>query len=134
MRILYVGDVVGRSGRAVLLERIVELRQRLRLDALVVNGENAAAGFGITIRICEEFLNAGVDVVTLGNHSWDQKELVGYIGQQPRLLRPLNLQPGAPGSGLAEIRTAIGFSRGQDARTASNTSSGKRRRFSRLPP
>jgi metallophosphoesterase (TIGR00282 family) len=108
MRLLYVGDVVGRSGRTILVERAAELRRRLRLDALVVNGENAAAGFGITIKICESFFEAGVDVLTTGNHVWDQKELVGYIGQQPRLVRPLNLQPGTPGSGVAEFRTASG--------------------------
>lgn len=108
MRLLYVGDVVGRSGRAILLERIGELRQRLRLDALVANGENAAAGFGITAKLCEEFLAAGVDVITTGNHVWDQKELVAYIGSQPRLLRPLNMQPGTPGAGVAEVRTTAG--------------------------
>lgn len=108
MRLLYVGDVVGRSGRAALLARVGELRTRLRLDALIVNGENAAAGFGITPKICEEMLAAGVDLVTTGNHVWDQKELVGYIAQQPRLLRPLNMQPGTPGSGVAEVRTRDG--------------------------
>jgi metallophosphoesterase (TIGR00282 family) len=108
VRILYVGDVVGRSGRAILLERVGELRERLRLDALVVNGENAAAGYGITIKICEEFLGAGVDVLTTGNHVWDQKELVSYIARQPRLVRPLNMQPGTPGNGVCEFRTANG--------------------------
>ncbi|MFO1069374.1 MAG: TIGR00282 family metallophosphoesterase [Geminicoccaceae bacterium] len=108
MRVLYVGDVVGRSGRTVLLERLAEVRARLRLDAVVVNGENSAAGFGITAKICEEFLDAGVDVVTTGNHVWDQKEIVAYIGRQPKLLRPLNMQPGTPGSGVAEVRVGNG--------------------------
>ncbi len=108
MRVVYVGDVVGRSGRTVLLERIAEIRDRLRLDALVVNGENAAAGFGITSKICEEMLAAGVDVVTTGNHVWDQKDTVAYIARQPRLLRPLNMQPGTPGAGAVEMRTARG--------------------------
>ena len=108
MRVLYVGDVVGRSGRTILLARIGEMRERLRLDALVVNGENAAAGFGITGRICDEFLAAGIDVVTTGNHVWDQKDAVAYIAQQPRLIRPLNMQPGTPGAGTVELRTARG--------------------------
>jgi hypothetical protein len=108
LRLLYVGDVVGRSGRAILLERLPALRAGLRLDAVIVNGENAAAGFGITPKICEEMLAAGVDVVTTGNHVWDQKELVAYIARQPRLLRPLNMQPGTPGSGAVEVRTAGG--------------------------
>jgi metallophosphoesterase (TIGR00282 family) len=106
--VLYVGDVVGRSGRTILLERIGEIRERLRLDAVVVNGENAAAGFGITGRICDEMLAAGVDVVTTGNHVWDQKDTVAYIAQQPRLLRPLNMQPGTPGGGAVELRTPRG--------------------------
>lgn len=108
MRILYVGDVVGRSGRTVLLERLGEVRGRLRPDAVVVNGENSAAGFGITGKICDEMLAAGIDVVTTGNHVWDQKDAIAYIAQQPRLLRPLNMQAGTPGAGLAEVRTASG--------------------------
>jgi metallophosphoesterase (TIGR00282 family) len=108
LRLIYVGDIVGRSGRTVLFERLGEIRDRLRPDAIVVNGENAAAGFGITGRICDEMLAVGVDVVTTGNHVWDQKDLVGYIAQQPRLLRPLNMQPGTPGAGVAEVRTASG--------------------------
>jgi hypothetical protein len=108
LRLLYVGDIVGRSGRAALFERLAGLRDRLRLDVVIVNGENAAAGFGITPKICDEMLAAGVDVVTTGNHVWDQKEVVGYIAQQPRLLRPLNMQPGTPGNGVAEIRTRDG--------------------------
>lgn len=108
MRLLYVGDVVGRSGRTALLERLPALRAGLRLDAVIVNGENAAAGFGITPKICDEMLAAGADVVTTGNHVWDQKEIVPYIAQQPRLLRPLNMKPGTPGSGVAELRLADG--------------------------
>jgi metallophosphoesterase (TIGR00282 family) len=108
MRVLFVGDVVGRSGRTLLLERVGELRRRLRLDAVIVNGENAAAGFGITPKICIEMFTAGVDLITTGNHVWDQKELIGYIASQPRVLRPLNMLPGTPGSGVAEVRTEAG--------------------------
>ena len=105
MRILYVGDVVGRSGRAALLGQARTLRERLGLDALVVNGENAAGGYGITPVIAREFFDAGVDIITTGNHVWDQRELIGYIASEPRLIRPLNLAPGTPGRGMAEMRT-----------------------------
>ncbi len=100
MRILYLGDVIGRSGREAVIERLPDLRQRLRLDFIVVNGENAAHGFGITPKICEELYAAGVNVITLGNHAWDQREIIPFIEQEPRLLRPLNYPPGTPGKGV----------------------------------
>ena len=108
MRILHVGDVVGRSGREVVLERLPELRARLGADAVVVNGENAAGGFGITAKICEELYAAGADVITTGNHVWDQREIVPTIERDPRLLRPANLHPSAPGRGLALVETRGG--------------------------
>jgi metallophosphoesterase (TIGR00282 family) len=100
MKILYLGDVVGRSGRDAVIERLPEIRKRLETDFIVVNGENAAHGFGITPKICEDFYAAGVDVVTLGNHSWDQREIMPYIDGDPRLLRPLNYPVGTPGKGV----------------------------------
>jgi 2',3'-cyclic-nucleotide 2'-phosphodiesterase len=100
MRILYLGDVVGRSGRDAVVEKLPEIRRRLETDFVVVNGENAAHGFGITAKICEDFYAAGVDVVTLGNHSWDQREIMSYIDGDPRLLRPLNYPTGTPGRGV----------------------------------
>ncbi len=108
MRLLFVGDVVGRSGRAVLCEHLPDLRQRWRLDVVVVNGENAAGGFGVTEAIHQEFLDAGADAVTLGNHAFDQKEAMSFIGRQPRLLRPLNYPPGAPGRGAAVVESRTG--------------------------
>lgn len=108
MRLLYIGDVVGRSGRDAVLSHLGDLRTRLRLDAVVVNGENAAAGFGITRKLCDTFFEAGCDVVTTGNHAWDQRELVGTIDAEPRLLRPANMVPGTPGRGLAAVTTASG--------------------------
>ncbi|MFO1072915.1 MAG: YmdB family metallophosphoesterase, partial [Geminicoccaceae bacterium] len=105
MRILYVGDVVGRSGRAVLLEQLPGLRASLQLDAVLVNGENAAAGYGLTATIAEEFFAAGTDLITMGNHVWDQRELIAHIDREPRIVRPLNLAPGAPGRGIGELRT-----------------------------
>ena len=82
MRLLFIGDVVGRSGRAALLAHVAALRARWRLDFVVVNGENAAGGFGITEAICDEFLAAGVDAITLGNHAFDQREALVFIERQ----------------------------------------------------
>jgi 2',3'-cyclic-nucleotide 2'-phosphodiesterase len=108
VRILYVGDVVGRAGRSILLDELPRLRAGLELDAAIVNGENAAGGYGITAAIADEFFAAGADAITMGNHVWDQKELIGHIDREPRIVRPLNLAPGAPGRGVAELKTARG--------------------------
>lgn len=108
MRILFCGDVVGRSGRKAVVARVPELRRELALDFVVVNGENAAHGFGITAKICEEFYDAGVDVITLGNHAWAQREIISYIDQDRRLLRPRNLPKGTPGRGVQTFRTQGG--------------------------
>jgi len=108
MRLLFVGDVLGRAGRAVVGEHLPELRRRWRLDVVVVNGENAAGGFGITESILGEFLEAGADAVTLGNHAFDQKEALAFIDRQPRLIRPVNYPPGAPGRGAAVIECRTG--------------------------
>lgn len=100
MRILFCGDVVGRSGREVVVEQLPRLRRELALDFVVVNGENAAGGFGITEKICAELYAAGADVITTGNHVWDQKETIAFIGGDPRLLRPVNYPQGTPGRGV----------------------------------
>jgi metallophosphoesterase (TIGR00282 family) len=100
MRILYLGDVVGRSGRDAVIERLADVRRKLALDFVIANGENSAHGFGITPKFCEEFYAAGVDVLTLGNHSWDQREIMPYIDGDSRLLRPLNYPAGTPGRGV----------------------------------
>jgi metallophosphoesterase (TIGR00282 family) len=99
MRILFLGDVVGRPGRKAVTDRLPGLRSRWALDAVVINGENSAGGFGITEVICQELLDAGADAVTLGNHSWDQREALTFIARQPRLVRPCNYPVGAPGRG-----------------------------------
>ena len=99
MRLLFIGDVVGRSGRAAIERHLPGLRTRLKADFVVVNGENSAGGFGITEAICDELLAWGADCVTLGNHSWDQREALVFIERQPRLLRPLNYPKGTPGRG-----------------------------------
>jgi metallophosphoesterase (TIGR00282 family) len=110
MRILFIGDVVGRAGRAAIAEHVPALRDRWKLDFVVVNGENAAGGFGITETICEDFLAAGADCVTLGNHAWDQKEALTYIVREPRLIRPLNypVLADAPGLGANLFETRAG--------------------------
>jgi 2',3'-cyclic-nucleotide 2'-phosphodiesterase len=108
IRLLFIGDIVGRSGRDILLEQAPLLRSRWELDFVIVNGENAAGGFGLTEAIFEEFLAAGVDAVTLGNHAFDQREALVFIERQPRLIRPANYPPGAPGRGAAVVESAKG--------------------------
>jgi 2',3'-cyclic-nucleotide 2'-phosphodiesterase len=108
MKLLYCGDIMGRSGRDAVATHLPPLRERLGLDFVVACGENAAHGFGITAAICEELYRVGVDVITLGNHAWDQREIVDYIKQQPKLLRPLNFPPGTPGQGSGMYQTTKG--------------------------
>ncbi len=108
MRILFVGDIVGRPGRTILQEQLPRLRERWKLDAVIVNGENAAGGFGITEDILQDFLDAGADVVTLGNHSWDQREAMVFIARHDRLIRPVNYPAGAPGRGATLIELKNG--------------------------
>jgi len=103
MRILFIGDIVGRSGRAILLDRLGVLVREWKLDFVALNGENAAGGFGITETIYQEFIDAGADVITGGNHSWDQKEALVFIERAPKLLRPINYPAGTPGRGVALI-------------------------------
>jgi metallophosphoesterase (TIGR00282 family) len=108
MRLLFIGDVVGRSGRAAVVEHVPLLRARWNLDFVIVNGENAAGGFGLTEAIYEEFLAIGVDAVTLGNHAFDQREALVFIERQPRLVRPANYPSGTPGRGAALISNGNG--------------------------
>ena len=108
MRLLFLGDVVGRPGRNAVVDRLAGLRERWRLDCVVINGENAAGGFGITEAICDDLLNAGADAVTLGNHTWDQRETLVFIERQTRLLRTVNFPAGKPGRGANLIDTQSG--------------------------
>ncbi len=108
MRILFVGDVVGRSGRTVVTERLPGLVRDWKLDCVVVNGENAAGGFGITEAVYRELIEAGADAVTLGNHAWDQKEALVFIERVPRMIRPINYPAGTPGPGAALIEAKNG--------------------------
>ena len=108
MRLLFLGDVVGRTGRRAVVEQLPRLRERYRLDFVVVNGENSAGGFGITEAITSELLDAGADVVTLGNHAFDQKEALVFIERQSRLIRPINFPPGTPGRGSGLFKAGNG--------------------------
>jgi metallophosphoesterase (TIGR00282 family) len=103
LRILFIGDVVGKSGRTAILERLPGLISAWALDLVIVNGENAAGGFGITESIYNDFIDAGADAVTLGNHAWNQKEALVFIERAPRLIRPLNFPRHTPGRGAAMI-------------------------------
>lgn len=106
MRILFLGDIVGRSGRDALTERLPALRAALDLDLVVVNGENASHGFGLAPEMARGFLAAGTDVITLGNHAWDRREIIPYLAEEKRVIRPANFPPGTPGSGavVVEVR------------------------------
>ena len=100
VRVLFLGDIVGRSARHEVIEQVPALRAEHELDFLVVNCENAAGGFGVTPKICDALFDAGVDVLTTGNHVWDKPEIIPYIETQPRLLRPLNMPEATPGNGV----------------------------------
>ncbi|BAT61676.1 hypothetical protein GJW-30_1_04236 [Variibacter gotjawalensis] len=108
MRILFIGDVVGRSGRHVVTDKLPSLVKEWKLDLVVINGENAAGGFGITESIYHEFIEAGADAVTLGNHAWDQREALVFIARAPKLVRPVNFPKGTPGRGAALVETKTG--------------------------
>src|SRR6202167_4100713 len=99
MRILFVGDVVGRTGREAVAMWLPKLREALRIDLAVVNAENASHGFGLAPDMAKALFAAGADVITLGNHAWDRKEIIPYIAETPRLIRPLNFPPATPGNG-----------------------------------
>ena len=108
LTILFLGDVVGEPGRSAVITRVPELKQQHAIDFIIVNGENAAGGRGITPKITIDLLRAGVSVITTGDHIWDQKEIIPFIETEPRLLRPINYPTGAPGSGSIVLETAKG--------------------------
>jgi metallophosphoesterase (TIGR00282 family) len=108
MRLLFIGDIVGKAGRRVVADLLPGLRERWALDCVVINAENSAGGFGITENILEDLIDAGADAVTLGNHAFDQKDALVFINRQPRLIRPLNFPKGTPGRGAALVRLKSG--------------------------
>lgn len=108
LRLLFIGDVVGEPGRTALYRALPELRAEFEIDVTVVNGENAAGGRGITPGIAQEFFRHGVDVITTGDHVWDQPELIPWMNSERRLLRPLNYQEDTPGYGSTVVETPKG--------------------------
>jgi len=108
LTVLFLGDIVGEPGRNAVIARLPELKEKHAPDFIIVNGENAAGGRGITGKITIDLLRAGVSVVTTGDHIWDQKDIIAFLGLEPRLLRPLNYPEGAPGSGSIVLETPKG--------------------------
>ena len=108
MKIIYLGDVVGKAGRNAVHGNLEQLSRTFSPDFVIINGENSAHGFGITGKICRDFFKAGIDVITLGNHSWDQPDTAQYIASEPRLLRPLNFPENTPGMGKGIFKTRKG--------------------------
>jgi 2',3'-cyclic-nucleotide 2'-phosphodiesterase len=108
LTILFLGDIVGEAGRNAVAAQLPYLKDKFSVDFIIVNGENAAAGRGITGRIAIELLRAGIAVITTGDHIWDQKDIITFIETEPRLLRPINYPEGAPGNGSIVLETAKG--------------------------
>jgi len=108
MHILFLGDVVGRTGRDAVVAALPKLRAALRADLVVVNAENASHGFGLAPEMARDLYAAGADVITLGNHAWDRKEIIPFLAENPRLLRPLNFPPGTPGAGSVVVEVTGG--------------------------
>ena len=108
LTILFLGDIVGEPGRSAVIARLPELKEKRAVDFIIVNGENAAGGRGITPKITIDLLRAGASVITTGDHIWDQKEIIPFLETEPRLLRPINYPAGAPGSGSIVLETTKG--------------------------
>jgi 2',3'-cyclic-nucleotide 2'-phosphodiesterase len=108
LRLLFLGDIIGEPGRKAVIEMLPALKSSWGLDFVVANGENAAAGRGITPKLAIDLLRCGVAVITTGDHVWDQKDVVGFIETEPRLLRPINYPEGTPGGGSIVLETAKG--------------------------
>ncbi len=108
MRILFFGDLLGRAGRSLLIEKLPDIKEALKPDVIIANGENAAAGFGLTQKIADDLFEAGVHVVSGGNHTFDQKDIQGALNSDPRILRPINFPAGTPGQGATIINAGQG--------------------------
>ena len=104
MKIVFIGDIVGREAREILVKKISDIKTNYEPDVIIANAENAASGYGLTKKIAAQLLEAGVDVITLGNHAWDQKEMLSYIEECPRIVRALNYPNGVPGKGYYELQ------------------------------
>tara|TARA_Y100001970_G_C14142457_1_gene807943 strand:- start:607 stop:1395 length:789 start_codon:yes stop_codon:yes gene_type:complete len=103
MKLIFIGDVVGKEARETLIKKIKDIKIKYEPDVFIVNAENAAAGYGLTKKIAIQLIDSGVDVLTLGNHAWDQKEMLSYIEECPQIIRAINYPSGVPGKGYYEL-------------------------------
>tara|TARA_Y100001936_G_C16051861_1_gene658355 strand:+ start:337 stop:1125 length:789 start_codon:yes stop_codon:yes gene_type:complete len=103
MKIIFIGDIVGKKAREHLIKKIPELKDMFQTDVIIANAENAASGYGLTKKIANQLFESGIDVLTLGNHAWDQKEMLSYIEECPKIIRALNYPSGVPGRGFFEL-------------------------------
>jgi 2',3'-cyclic-nucleotide 2'-phosphodiesterase len=108
MKILFIGDTVGKAGCAIVRQNLKSLQEDLKIDLTIVNCENAAGGFGVTPKIADDFFELGIDVLTSGNHIWDKKDIMPYLRESTRLLRPANYPAETPGRGMAVLTTRSG--------------------------
>ena len=104
MKIVFIGDIVGKEARETFIKKISDIKNDYESDVIIVNAENAAAGYGLTKKITVQLIEAGVDAITLGNHAWDQKEMLSYIEECPKIVRALNYPSGVPGRGYYELQ------------------------------
>lgn len=109
MKILFLGDIVGEPGRKLVMNKIPELKKERGLDFIVANGENAAGGRGITPKIAIDLMRSGISVLTMGDHVWDQPDLIPWLAEEPRIIRPLNYPGGTPGAGSVSIPSDFGL-------------------------
>ena len=103
MKIIFIGDIVGKSGREAISKNIHKIKETYKPDVIIVNAENAASGYGLTKKISLDLFSLGIDVITLGNHAWDQREMLSYIEECPNIVRALNYPPGVPGKGSYKV-------------------------------
>jgi 2',3'-cyclic-nucleotide 2'-phosphodiesterase len=108
LKLLFIGDIFGHAGRAIVADHLADIRTTQAIDVVIANGENSAAGFGITPNVAEELFRYGIDVMTSGNHIWDKRDIYEYFTRNPRLLRPANYPQGCPGAGVYIHETAAG--------------------------
>ena len=108
IRVLHIGDIVGSPGRTFFARVVHRMRTEEQVDSVIANAENSAAGRGITPTLADELFAAGADVLTLGDHTWDQKEIMPYLDREPRIVRPANFAPGCPGRGITTVETPKG--------------------------
>ena len=108
MKIIFIGDIVGKEARNTLIKKISDIKKKFQSDVIIANAENAAAGYGLSKKIAIQLIESGVDVITLGNHAWDQKEMLSYIEECPKIVRALNYPEGVPGRGFYELELIDG--------------------------